>query len=352
MKILIFRETELKELNPDVMNRTGLAGTENSVVCLAEELSKFHIVKVCCPTVSKFFNKVEYINFRSYAEVFLICSLFEPDVLIVSGNPNILFRQKLPVKRIIFWQQNHPHELSGRFNIKELLFQIEKIDIVAPSPEAALYYQDYYKEKQRIQGIYNGVRKEFYNIKKNIEKDRVIYVGSFSAAKGLDVLLKAIKNLPELNFTLCGSFSLYGFTDSNYEDCCKFMLKDLKNVTLAGSLNAEELAKELSFAELCIVNPNIYNKETCCVSALEAMATGTPVLAGRSEILDKLLHDHAGQAVYLENNELNKAISELILDKWKDSRVKMSTCGKEFTKDLSWDKIVLKWNKLLEIKNG
>jgi len=81
MKILIFRETELKELNPDVMNRTGLAGTENSVVCLAEELSKFHIVKVCCPTVSKFFNKVEYINFRSYAEVFLICSLFEPDVL-------------------------------------------------------------------------------------------------------------------------------------------------------------------------------------------------------------------------------------------------------------------------------
>jgi hypothetical protein len=49
LKIIFFRETELKELNPSVMSKQGLAGTENSVICLAQQLSKNHIVKVIAP---------------------------------------------------------------------------------------------------------------------------------------------------------------------------------------------------------------------------------------------------------------------------------------------------------------
>jgi glycosyltransferase involved in cell wall biosynthesis len=342
MKILIFRETELKELSPDVMNKEGLAGTENSVICLAEELSKFYTVKVCCPVPKqRYYNKVEYLKYASYAEVYLLCALYQPDILIVSGNPQILFKIQLPIKRIIFWQQNHPHELLGRFDIKNLL-KNPKIEIVAPSPEAAIFYKDFYEETKII-GIYNGIRKEFFGISKNIEIGKITYVGSFTTAKGLDIVLKAAKNLPEFSFRLCGSFSLYGFIDIAYKQYCESIIKNLSNISMAGSLNAKRLAQELSTAELCIVNPIIGNKETCCVSALEAMATGTPVVAGCYTIVDNIINK-GGIATPKLIDSLHDLMSPIAIG----TKKKMSRSGKEFAKELSWDKIALQWKNSFE----
>jgi glycosyltransferase involved in cell wall biosynthesis len=339
LKILIFRETELKELSPDVMNKQGMAGTENSVICLAQELSKYYTVKVCCPGLHKFYDSVEYISYSSYAEVFLICSMFKPDVLIASGNPNILFKMNFNVNKIIFWQQNHPLELLGRFNIKELL--AKNISIVAPSPEAAEYYNKFYELKS-IRGIYNGVRNEFFEVKNVIRKEQILYVGSFTRAKGLNKVIEAAKDLKEIQFKLCGSFDLYGFVDIEYKNYCLNEAKNLNNIEFIGSLNAQKLSEKLYESKFCIVNPLIGNHETCCVSALEAIVCKSLVITGSESITDKIFFNKG----ILVEKDLVSTIKSTI----KNNFYECVANTKQFIDNLKWDKIALIWKDYLEQK--
>jgi glycosyltransferase involved in cell wall biosynthesis len=332
MKILFFRETELKNLNPTVMNTEGLAGTENSIICLAHELSQKHSVKVIAPQLQqKFFDKVEYIPFQSYAEVFIHFYLFKPDIFIVSGNPNILFQNYNfhHVCNTIFWQQNHPLELEHRFDIPFIL-KNKIATIVAPSPQAATYYNKFYNSNEII-GIYNGVRNEFFNTQRNPIKNKITYCGSFSRAKGLDLVLSTAKNLPEYDFFLCGSFDLYGFTDEPYKQYCLQLSKSCNNLHFTGKLNAKNLAVHLETSSLCIANPLPNNNETCCISALEAIVTGTPVITGNSEILDSII-SHGG----ITTENLYNSIKEIM-------SLNPTYNNTEFKNSLKWCNITQEW---------
>ncbi len=339
MKILFFRETELKQLNPAIMASQGLAGTENSLICLAQELSKNHTVKVIAPQYRKqFFQSVEYIPFQSYAEVLIQKMLFNPDVLIVSGNPSILFENKLGVLKIIFWQQNHPKELEGRFDISFLLQH--NIQIIAPSPEAAIYYNKFYNTNKII-GIYNGVRPEFFNQSKKPIANKITYCGSFTRAKGLYEVLKSAQQLPEYQFYLCGSYDLYGFVDTAYKKLCQDIIED--NTHFLGSLPADKLAKEFSTSSLCIANPLSSNNETCCISALEAMVVGVPVIAGSSEILDSIVSKGG-----MTTKNLTETIKKFMYLQSKHNSYPIYD-NKKFIDSLAWSSISQQWEKILSI---
>jgi glycosyltransferase involved in cell wall biosynthesis len=336
MKILFFRETELKELNPAIMAKQGLAGTENSIICLAQELSKKHTVKVIAPQLKQqFFDKVEYIPFQSYSEVLIHYLVFNPDIFIICGNPSILYEQNFANSKKFFWQQNHPRELEGRFNINVFFttHPFTTTTIIAPSLEAAKYYNSYYKTNKVI-GIYNGVRHEFFKQTRNPIKDKITYCGSFTRAKGLDLVLLAAQKLPEYQFNLCGSFDLYGFVDETYKQHCLSLTGS--NTHFVGSLPANKLAQEFASSSLCIANPLIDNNETCCISALESMVIGTPVITGPSEIMNSII-SHGG----VTTTNLVETIRELMISQpvYKN---------KEFTESLSWDFIAKEWEKVFE----
>jgi len=333
MKILIFRETELKELNPLILEQKGLAGTESSVVCLAQELSKKHIIKVIAPQIKQqYFDKVEYIPFQSYIEVIIHIKIFNPDILIISGNPTILIEYKFDCKTI-FWQQNHPNELDFRFPIESLL---KTSLIVAPSPEAATYYNKHYNTN-KIVGIYNGVRNEFFNCTWCPEKNKILYIGSFSRTKGLSLVLKTAQELTKYNFYCCGSFNLYGYTDKQYKKYCETLLENSKNVFFLGSLNAKKLAKELCTASVCIANPLPENLETCCVSALEAIVVGTPLICGKSEILSNIVSKNFS----ITTTNLTQTIKSYF------NKTYSYYHNKNFVKNLNWTSIGYEWESLL-----
>lgn len=332
MKILFFRETELKNLNPTIMEKQGLAATESCVVCLAQELSKRHTVKVIAPQFKQqFFGNVEYIPFQSYAEVIIHSLCFCPDIFIVAGNPQILIEHPEFLFRCktIFWQQNHPREIDYRFPIKEIL---SKTLIVAPSPEAANYYNSHYKTN-KIVGIYNGVRDAFFEKNYSPIPNKIIYIGAFSRAKGLSIFLETAKEFPEYNFYCCGDFDLYGFVDKEYKNYC--MTKKSQNAYFLGSLNAEQLSKELQTTKICIVNPLINNNETCCVSALEAMVIGTQIIGGSSEILNEIIK-HAGTSGITTQN----LIQTLKVNKLKTFQ------DIDFINKLKWSNISQEWEKV------
>lgn len=331
MKILFFRETECRDLNPILASKIGMGATETCVISLAEELAKTNEIKVVCPCTAGFYEKVEYINFKSYLEILIILEFWKPDVFIVVGNPSIIFQHLKNIKsKIIFWQHNHPLEML-RFNMK-ILFE-NNIRVVLPSIEAADNASDLYKYKTH--GIYNGVRKVFFNTSEKKIKNKIAYSGSFIRTKGLYELLKVAHKIPECSINLCGSFNMYGYEDTEYKNGCELLINQ-KNINILGALGPQFLAKELSSAELVICNPQA-NKETCCVSALEAMACGTAVLSSENSIIAPIIKK-GGKT--FTNNHLDLEIKALMTE---DTKIKLAESGKNFVSNLSWDKISLQW---------
>ena len=340
MKIFFFRESEQKDINPNIIDTKGYGATDITLVHLAQHLSKIHQVKVYCPTSErKFYGDVEYIPYNDYGGFIIECREFEPDVIVVTGNPSIVSRNFINGKHIIFWQKNHPDEMKY-FSIPQIIKERRVGKIVFSSDVAAEFAQNFYGNKEMITGIYNGIRDVFYE-DNSVEKieNRIIYVGSFAKNKGLLQVLKVAKYLKNFNIEICGSFDMYGTIDERFRNECQQYIKD--NVFYSGkSFGASELALKMQQSQLSLVNPMVGNKETCCVSALESMACGLPVVGGGNSLLDKIL-PKGGGITYTDS--LLEKIEEAI--KRKDE---LTARGKQWTSQLRWEKIIPQWEKVFE----
>lgn len=340
MKIFIFRESEIKDLNPIILKEIGLGGTETSFLLLSISLSKNNKIKVCCPTKTNYKeDNLEYINFLNYNQVFNEIEDFKPDFLIVVGNPNILFKNKFEKYKVIFWQHNHPLEIK-HFPVNSL-FSRDNLKVVFPSPEAAEFSKKYYNNFNKIFGIYNSIRDEFINSNKSKKiKNKICYISSFSRAKGLLEFLNSSKNLKEFDLYAIGDFDLYGDFDSKFSFECENLFEE-NNVRRLGKLKSEELAKEISSSELCIVNPIIGNKETCCICALESISVGTPVVAGGKSIIDPIIEKCGISNINNLEDTIKKFMNE------KEKREQIVKNSETWIKQFSKENISLIWEKFL-----
>jgi len=345
MKIFVFRETQHNDLTPEFAENNGMGGTDHVTLSFVEYLSEYCEVKLCCNTIErKYWNKVEFIPFQSHIQVCNEISNFQPNKVIVVGNPKLIYDKNYKFQdKTIFWQHNHPDEMR-QFNIKVMLLD-KGINIVLPSPEAAEYCKKHYGNYENIFGIYNGIRDEFF-VKYNIERRNnvVAYVGCLTKQKGLWEFLAAAKQLPQYKFEIYGDFDLYGenTTDEQFKKDCKEIIERNSNISLMGKFSSKELTKHIQTVNLVIANPNVGNKETCCLSALEAMVTGTPVIVGGNAIIDPIVS--RGGIPYKGNlaDEIVKLIS---------NREKMNNLGQtglEFARTLNWNTIIKQWVEFLE----
>ena len=137
----------------------------------------------------------------------------------------------------------------------------------------------------------NTLDKEYENIQPNYSNDRYfLFVGSLYNAKGIDILLNAIKDLPkDINFHIVGkgtseSENRYkSFADEN----------NLSNVKFLGQLDRQEILKEYQKCIALIVPSNWF--EIFGMINIEAFINGKPVIAsdigGIPEIVE---HDKTG----------------------------------------------------------
>jgi len=343
MKILFFRESEIKDLNPDVLKNKGLGGTESSFILLAQGLSQYNEVKVYCPCIfRKKYEKVEYISFLDYSDFIVQIEKFLPDIIIIVGNPTILFKpvfeQRTNKFKIIFWQHNHPEEMKA-FPIQNLLRR-KNVEIIFPSIEASDYAKKIYNNDSKIFGIYNPIRQEFLEQKyiKKI-KNKICYLSSFSKNKGLFEFLSICKDLKEYQINLLGDFNIYGKIDKDYFNKCSLLLTE--NIILKGNLSPDNVVYELASSEICIANPIIGNKETCCMVVLESMVLGVPVIAGGKSLIDSIV-SHGGISY---TKDLANCIKKLMQD--LNKKEVLSKSGKEWAQQFSIEKVSQKWNEFL-----
>ena len=96
------------------------------------------------------------------------------------------------------------------------------------------------------------------------KKDYVLYFGRFSKEKGIETLIAAAKELPEINFVFAGTGPL------------EELLRDIPNVSNVGFQRGEALTRLIQEARFTVYPSEWY--ENCPFSVMESQLYGTPVL--------------------------------------------------------------------------
>ena len=126
----------------------------------------------------------------------------------------------------------------------------------------------------------------------------VLYFGRFDVEKGIDSLIEACKELPEVSFVFAGSGAR------------KDEINKLENVYMPGFLNGSTMEQVIRRAEFTVY-PSIWY-ENCPFSVMESQIYGTPVVASKIGGIPELVDGTTGVLFKAgDTDELTMTIDEL-----------------------------------------
>lgn len=199
---------------------------------------------------------------------------------------------------------------------------------------------------KKIHYIPNGIPEEFFSQKKIPEKESILYLGRIAPKKKLETLVESLPHLKEKI-----KVELVGPPEKEYLSFLKSLISRLKLQDRikfhAPIYNVKEKITKIDSAKIYVLPSRV---EGMPQSLIEAMARGKIVIGSNSMAIRDIIKD--GQNGYLfefnNPNDLANAIEKAILAK---SKIKENAY--ESVKDLSWNNIVMKIEKLLtkEIKS-
>ncbi len=215
--------------------------------------------------------------------------------------------------------------------------------IIAPSNYTARYINEKIIEKD-IEIIPTGIDiKRFSNSKNKKENSKkvILHVGRIVKEKNIDLI---IESAPYILKKIDSIFLIVGEGPARKEYEEKVKEKGLQNnFIFTGFVNDEKLLEHYASADV-FVFPSIY--ETQGIVALEAMASGLPVVAARAKALPDFIIDEENGYLFDPGNprELAEKLIKAIEDK------KVVEKGMEFVKNFSIEKMAEKLVDLYESK--
>ncbi|MCD6403710.1 MAG: glycosyltransferase family 4 protein [Nanoarchaeota archaeon] len=278
-------------------------------------LSNFHLMRL---------RDVPLIHDNSFLPI-----LSHRPIVVTSHYLSTVFQRKMKARRLFTF---------GRFVMftRHLEFKLEKNSmrrakaVISLSPSMTEeMVKEYGVEREKISQIPNGIK--YSEFKRDEDKeDFVLYSGRLTEQKGILELLDAIKLCKrELRMTGEDVFGGKWIEKVIREKGVK------KYVHLLGFLKREEFIEVLGRAKVFVL-PSLY--ESFGIVALEAMASGTPLIISNGCGLSEYLEDGKNALVVSPKaGEIAQAIERLMEDRrlWK----KLRRNGMRFAKKLDWSRI-------------
>lgn len=136
---------------------------------------------------------------------------------------------------------------------------------------------------------------------KSVTKKRyVLYFGRFSEEKGINTLLTAIKELPDISFVFAGSGPL------------ESKVNELPNINNVGFKTGNELDMLIREAQFSLCPSEVH--ENCPFSVMESEERGTPVIGARVGGVPELIEDCVNGRLFEQKN--SKELSMIIRELW------------------------------------
>jgi glycosyltransferase involved in cell wall biosynthesis len=163
---------------------------------------------------------------------------------------------------------------------------------------------------------------------------RVLFVGSLRPFKQPQLLLDAAARFPLTDFVIAGAGEMEPELKRRIED------DRLRNATLAGLLDAENLRREYLRADIFLF-PSLWEGSPKVL--LEAAACGLPLIARKSYQPESVLDGGTGYLVSSEE-EIFRRLTELISS--PDQRLKFGAAGRRHSESFDWDLITRRWEDI------
>lgn len=275
-----------------------------------------------------------------------ICKRENPEVLVAfMAEPNvraIIATIGLETKTIISVRNDPEKEYSGRLMNFVGKYILPMADgCVFQTEDAKMWFPKKLQNKSTI--IFNAVKREFFEAKRNPVGGLVVTCGRLEEQKNHKLLIKAFSNvvrkIPNAKLQIYGDGSLKEtlqqlIDSSGLHDFVKLMGQ------------TSDVVKALEKADVFVL-PSLY--EGMPNALMEAMAVGVPCIAtdcpcGGARML---LNDNNG--ILIKNNnidELTNAIEQLIKDDYKKET--LSNKCIETVSEFKAENIFLKWREYIE----
>ena len=200
------------------------------------------------------------------------------------------------------------------------------------------------RSNKRVEIIPNGISPEMLTTIPE-ENNYILYFGRIDIyAKGLDTLLEAYTNFcrsfPDIKLVIAGD----GREMREFKDMLMKLPRDLRrNIEMLGWVSGDKKIEAISKA-LFVVLPSRHEVQP--ISVLEQMACGKAIIMSNIPELSYIVENSAGISFKSgDAGDLSRAMIDLAAR--KDIH-EMGQRGRNLVKDLTWDKIALRFEEYLE----
>lgn len=341
----------------DTLEEKSLGGSETAGLSLSKEFSRMghHVCMFANCDKPGFYDDVIYRPISDY-ESFILTTPHDVTIVQRTFEP---FKAKNSAKLNIMWC----HDLAIGRNAEQTRATMWNIDKIA------VLSRFMYKQYKETYGLpedvlfltRNGIDLNRFPISDNKRRNKKRLVFSARPERGLDILIdkilpKLLEADPEIELALFGYDNPVEHMKAFYQKLAQDTAKFGSSVKFVGNLTKDRLYREYAQSGIYVYptpSPRAPKfAEISCISAMEAQASGMPIVSSHYGALPETIAKSAGTLIKgdpMSDEYVNKFVQAVL--KYvnnEDAYNSASKAGKQHAKNLDWSGVAEQWTEQID----